>query len=718
VSLERSGRAWSAQASPGGLATALRSVAQRREFTWIGYPGTEVPEEEHDDVRELLADTGAAPVFLDDEVFSGFYEEFANRVLWPLFHGLSGPRRFDQRAWEHYRHVNQLFADAIAARVRPGDTVWVHDYQLMLVPQMLREQGLDCSIGFFLHIPFPSSDVYRTLPTREEVIGGVLGADLIGFHTYEYVSNFRSSVLRVLGIASEPETVSVSTHDARLGVLPIGIDPTHIAELCAEPGAVSELESLRETYAGQKVILGVDRLDPSKGLPEKLLAYEELLETHPELHGKVSLIQIAAPSRTGVIEYQALQREIDELAGRINGTYGTLTWVPLQYINQHVSQRRLTALYRLADVMLVTPVRDGMNLVCLEYIAARGDDPGALVLSEFAGASSCLSGAALVNPHNTRQVASVLADALISGDSHEAFEHMSEFVRTNTAIAWARSFLEQLESSTAEARQRTRRLRFDRSPARELVDGARRPLILLDYDGTLRPYTTLPEQARPNAEIRGLLRDLAGFGVVYVVSGRPAAVLDEWLGDLPIGLVCEHGLAIKHLGQDWVMSEELDTSPLTEQVEPVFRDFTARTPGSKIERKRASIAWHYRAADPKFGAWRAKALRALLESRLAAQPYTVLPGSKVVEVRHVNMTKGRAATHLLELHGGTDLVICIGDDRTDEDMFEAVMHSSREHHIVCRVGSSHTLAPYTVPSSAAIVAELTRLVELWRASRD
>jgi len=716
VSLVREeGGGWQAKPSPGGLATALRSIAEHRPFTWIGYPGTSVEPSEQAVVTEILAEHGATPVFVDDDEFEGFCGEFSNRVLWPLFHGISiGPRRFDRASWHHYRAANERFAERIAELASPGDTIWVHDYQLALVPELLRERDIDCAIGFFLHIPFPSPDVYRTLPTRDEILDGMLGADLLGFHTYEYVSNFRSSALRIAGIESEPEWVSMPSHNARLGVLPIGIDPDEIEELCGSEESLAEYEALATDYEGQKVILGVDRLDYTKGLPEKLLGYEALLEQHLELHGKVSLIQIAAPSRTRVAEYQELQRELDELVGRINGRFSTLHWTPLLYINQNVSRRRLTALYRLADVMLVTPVRDGLNLVCLEYIAARGDDPGCLVLSEFAGAASCVSGAMLINPHDTRQVAATLAEALTEGVSRESFEHMREFVYSNTAQAWARRFLNRLESAVSDVPSRRQQLRVDQPPLREAVVAARRPLVLLDYDGTLRPHTNLPAQARPTPRARELLRDLASFGVVYVVSGRPALVLDDWLGDLPIGLVCEHGLGIKHWGQDWIASEEFDTSVLREMVEPVLQDFVERTPGSQIERKAASIAWHYRAADPKFGAWRAKELRSILESHLSGVPYSVLAGSKVIEVRHVNMTKGRAASQLLELHSSTDLVVCVGDDYTDEDMFNAVLDSRRQQTIVCRVGSANTVAPYIAPSSQAILKQLAKLVELWR----
>lgn len=668
-------------------------------------------------MRELVAKHGAAPVFLEDDEYHLFYEEFSNRVLWPLFHGLPGPREFSRQAWDCYRTVNAKFADEIAQRVEPDDTVWVHDYQLLLVPQMLRERGIECRIGFFLHIPFPSPDVYRTLPTRSAILRGMLSADVLGFHTYEYVSNFRSALLRVAGIESEPERVNQAGHVAHLAVRPIGIDPDHVRSLTERDDVKASLESLRETYGQQTTILGVDRLDYTKGLPEKLLAYEHLLAQRPDLHGKVTLIQVAAPSRTGVLEYQTLREELEGLAGRINGRFGTLTWTPIVYVNRNLGQDELAAMYQLANVMLVTPVRDGMNLVCLEYVAARGDDPGTLLLSEFAGASSCLAGATLINPHDTDGVARALAAAIESGPDARSFEHMRAFTSTNTVSAWATSFLDQLEGPAFMQRLRAKTLRVGSPEVEALVCKATTPLILLDYDGTLRPHTTLPEQAQPTVELRTLLGDLSRYGVVYVVSGRPADTLEEWLGDLPVGLVCEHGLGVRHRGQSWQRQDDLDVAALETVVAPIFADFGRRTPGSKVERKEASMAWHYRATDPKFGAWRAKELRVVLESRLSGLPFSVLAGSKVIEVRHVQMNKGRAVTSLLDLHSATDLVVCFGDDRTDEDMFEAVGDRMPGDAIVCRVGDAFTVAPFHVRSSAEVHQQLRAMIDLWRGAR-
>lgn len=713
VTLARDGGDWTATASPGGLATALRSVAAQRPFTWIGLPGTDVPPEEEDAVRAALSEHGL-PVFVGRDDYDGFYEQFSNRVLWPLLHALRFPLRFDRQAWESYQRVNQRIAEAVAEQASPGDTIWVHDYQLALVPGMLRAMGLDCSIGYFLHIPFPSSETFRTLPVREEILSGMLGANFVGFHAYEYVSHFRNSALRILGLESDPESVLMPTHHASLGVLPIGIEPDEIDAAGRQPEVRDQFEILRSEYAGKKIVLGIDRLDYTKGLPQKLLAIEELLAEHPELCGQFVFLQVAAPSRTGVVEYQELKREIDELVGRINGRFGTLDFSPIVYVNQNVPRDQLVALYQLADVMLVTPIRDGMNLVALEYVAARGDRPGTLILSEFTGAATCLSGAMLVNPYNPNQIAAALAEALEARQpSRQAFEHMRDFVTGNTSIVWAERFLDRLDHSYAPGGVAVR-LRLGVGGQGEAARGARAPLVFLDYDGTLQPHTRIPSEAVPAPRVLEVVAALAERATVYVVSGRSGADLEAWLGELPVGLVCEHGLQIRHPGGAWSEPPKFETRALTEVVEPLFREFCERTPGSRVEHKAASLAWHYRGSDPKLGAWRARELRSLLEDQLSGHPYAVLPGSKVIEVRHAQVTKGHAVEGLLGHYPDADFVFCAGNDRTDEDMFEALARAGREPRMVCFVGSVHSSAEFFVDTPAELLGQLETLAGWWR----
>ena len=718
VTVARRHDVWEASPSTGGLVTALKAVAERRPFEWIGWPGAHVPEAERHDVTRKLAEHKTAPVFISKTDIEGFYQSFSNEVLWPLYHNLPDRSRFDSAGWKAYQKVNELFAAAIFERARQEDVVWVHDYQLSLVPDMLRRRGLNCPIGFFLHIPFPSAETYRTLPAREEILRGMLGADLLGFHAYEYVSHFRNAALRVLGCESGTESIRVHARTVKLSVLPIGLDPGEVRVMAEGREARQEYASVQSTYAGKKIIVGVDRLDYTKGIPEKLLAFEELLRAHPKWRQRVVLIQIAAPSRTAVDEYQRLKREVDELVGRINGRYGSSSSMPVVYVNQSVPRERLVGLYKAADVALVTPVRVGMNLVALEYVAAREQQGGTLVLSEFAGAAHCLPGARLVNPYNINEVAQALADALEARRPNmEGFRHMLRFVTENTSMRWANAFLDKLESCQVDVRPRAQLLRLEEPDMAARVRAAERPLVLLDYDGTLRSYVLDPSDAAPSQRILDVLHALSELATVYVISGRSADVLEAWLGALNIGLVCEHGLAVRHPGGPWESRVEVSMDQMKRLVEPLFQDFTRRTPGSACEYKKAGLAWHYRAADPEYGAFQAGELLALLEDALKRRPYNVLRGNRVIEVRHQSITKGQSAAQLLKRYARSDFLFCAGDDRTDEEMMASVPPAWRKRSILCWVGSRNAHAPHWVESNGALLTQLETMVAIWKQAR-
>ena len=703
---------WQVEPSPGGLATGLRSVAQRRPFTWVGWPGTFVSASSQETMVKLLESHGV-PVFLAESEYQGFYEQFSNRLLWPLFHNISGRLSFDRNAWNDYRAANRRFADAVCEVAQPGDTVWIHDYQLTLVPRMLRDSGLDCAIGFFLHIPFPSHETYRTLPVREEVLQGILGADLVGFHTYEFAQHFRNACLRVLGLDSERDAITQPSHLAHLGVHPIGVDPTEILGFTTLPGVKQELADLEREFSGKKVILGVDRLDYTKGIPEKLLAFEEFLRRNPDWRDRTVLIQVASPTRTEVKEYRELKREVDELVGRINGSYGSFSHTPIVYINQSVPRERLTALYQVADVAFITPLRDGMNLVALEYVAARGPHPGVLILSEFAGAAACLGGARLVNPHNTSRMADVLTEVLVNpATPGETFQQMQEFVRSNTASAWANRFLVRLVAVHESQRFGARRLRFEAEQP-YAAPSQTRALLLLDYAGTLHPHVPILSEAAPDARLKRVLEDLGGMARLYIMSGQPADVMDDWFGELPVGLVCEDGLAVKDPGEDWPQMPAVDGAVFEDLVEPVMVDFYEHTPGSRIEHKKAAISWRYRAADPKLGPRRAKELYAQLEDLLHGMPYAVKAGKRAIEVRPVHLTKTSVAGALLAQYPEAEFVFCAGNDGPDEEMFEVVLRSKRQHLYTCYVGGKDTVGQYFVESPDELVTQLETLAWVW-----
>ena len=702
------------QRSAGGLATGLLRPHEQSGGLWIGWSGA--PEELTADQRSELDDQLAAmrliSVPLTADQVTRYYENFSNGVLWPLFHYLLDEVPLHVRDWDAYAEVNERFADIVAEHYRPGDLIWVHDYQLLLLPDLLRKRLPDARIGFFLHIPFPSEELFRTLPQRDRLLRGLLGADLVGFHTPAYLRHFAASLTQ-LGLTVEIDKVQLSDREVRLGVFPMGIDAAAFMKLADDPAVQQEARALRSDES-VRLLVGVDRLDYTKGIPRRLLSYEKMLQTHPELRERVRLVQVAVPSRTGVEAYQEYRALVEGLVGRINGDFGTPRWVPVHYIFRSLSEQELVALYRAADVMLVTPLRDGMNLVAKEFVASRTDGDGVLVLSEFAGASWELPEAIQVNPYDVDGMAESAYRALMM-DPEERRSRLAPLrirVETYDVHRWAATFLEQLETITL------------RSPAAAPAPGgaaaARRALqsrlqeaedllLFLDYDGTLVTYTPTPELARPDSALIELLEELVRrpHTELHVVSGRGREALEHWLGDLPIALHAEHGFWSRPAGnQAWIPAAEI-TGEWREAALAILRDITARTPGSLIEVKSVALAWHYRLADQEAGARRANELRLHLSQLLSNQPVEILAGHKVLEIRPYGVNKGRIVPLLSPERLASTAVLAIGDDRTDEDLFAAVPLEG----ITVRVGPGPTKARFRLESVTAVRALLRSLVE-------
>jgi trehalose 6-phosphate synthase/phosphatase len=637
-----------------------------------------------------------------------YYEEFANGVIWPLFHYLLDRIPLDSRDWQTYRLVNERFADVVARQYRSGDVIWVHDYQLMLVPGLLRERIPHARIGFFLHIPFPSYEVFRTLPWRREILQGLIGADLVALHTLSYARYFAYALRLVLSLEPEVDRVDVGGRDVHIRAFPMGIDPRRFEQLAADPRVAAETAAIREAADGRRLIIGVDRLDYTKGIPRRLVSFERLLESSPEMRDRVRLIQVAVPSRVGVEPYREFRRLLDELVGRINGAYATPRSVPVHYMYRSVPAHQLVALYRAADVMLVNALRDGMNLVAKEFVASRTDDDGVLVLSEFAGAAEELSEAILINPYDIDAVADGIRRALAMSPTEKAarMRALRHRVRARTVHRWAAGFLHELTRSGGAARGHENPPPF--TPIDQLLDrlvALQNPVFLLDYDGTLVPLASLPDLARPDEELIPLLRRLRDAGyTVQVVSGRSRDDLAAWLGDLDMTLWAEHGAWQRPAGGTWQPTVTIAREWM-EQVRPILEQFAARTPGALVEEKTSSLAWHYRTSDPQFGAEQARQLRLLLLEALQSQPLDVLEGSKVIEVRWRGVHKGRIVERLLGSGVSGPSLVAIGDDRTDEEMFEALPPEATTIH----VGGGGSIAQYRLADSGAVRALLAAL---------
>ena len=697
----------------GGLATGLRPWHEQSGGQWIGWPG-DVSTFSDADRRALdrqLSERSIIPVHLSADAIERYYNGFSNRVLWPLFHYQIDRVPVDAAGWDAYRTVNEIFADAVAREYHAGDTIWVHDYQLLLLPALLRQRLPEARIGFFLHIPFPSSEVFRTVPWRREILAGLLGADLLGFHTFAYLRHFVASLLHVDGVETDIDRVRINDRHVQLGAFPMGVDAARFAALARDPAVIAQAADIQRDAGGRQIVLGVDRLDYTKGIPRRLEAIERLLSRDPGLADRMRFIQVAVPSRGEVDAYQRFKRQVEERVGRINGALGKLGSAPVHYVHRSLSMPELAALYCAADVMLVTPLRDGMNLVAKEFVAARVDEGGVLVLSEFAGAAAELDGAVMVNPYDVEAVASCIQRGLAmpARERRARMKALRQRVTVHDIHAWAGSFLTRLHA-TPIATESSGLARPEPPLAAVLAAAGppRKLRLLLDYDGTLVPLARSPELAAPDVEVLDLLAQLCGCpGVeVDIVSGRPYQTLEAWLGHLPVALWAEHGFWHRaRAAGAWQPAASIAPQWMA-RIRPILDQFTGSTPGSHVEVKTASLAWHYRGAQREFGARQAHELRMLLGDTLSNQPLEVLEGKKVIEVRVRGVTKAVVALRIQAETLEDTTVVAIGDDRTDEELFRTLPESS----VTVAVGKGATCARFRVEDYRAVRDVLRTIV--------
>ena len=720
LTLRKTEAGWVTERSSGGLATAMNPLLRKSGGDWIGWAGNGA--EDDDKARRAILrkweeTDGCIAIELPAEIATRFYEGYANQTLWPVFHNFPSQLKFDAEDWEAYVEANRIFCKAVVDHHQPGDQVWVHDYHLMLLPQMLRRELPDAAIGFFLHVPFPSAEIFPILPRREELLQGLLGADLVAFQTHAHLQQFRSALLRVLGVESKINEVPIGARIVRLEALPIGIAPEEYTGLLANDEATARYyDEWVERYKGQKVLLAVDRLDYTKGVPERLRAYSRLFKSFPELKEKVILIQIAVPSREGIETYQELRTTVNQLVGELNGKLGTPDWTPVVYINRAIERAELVALYKLADVCWVGPLRDGMNLVAKEYVACKGDGEGVLVLSEFAGAAAEMGEAIMINPFDDERTASSIERALTLDERERPvrMRALHNRVLHNNVFAWGDRFLTSLQEAVSVRGRfsdtQPRRLRQD--DIAEAYREAHRRLLLIDYDGTLVPFANYPERAAPPPGLLLLLSALAADpnNCVALISGRQSENLDRWFGAIEgMWLVAEHGAEVKPPGSSsWELLRAQAPTEWKSNVMPILEHFVDRTPGSFIEEKKYSVVSHYRMAEPEFSEWLANELVAMLEAMLAETELRAFRGEKIVEVRPISINKGEALECLLDAQPDPDFLFAAGDDRTDEDLFERIRGEAWTVH----VGAGPTHAAFAVPDFQSV----RRLLEMFVAA--
>ncbi|WP_018621784.1 bifunctional alpha,alpha-trehalose-phosphate synthase (UDP-forming)/trehalose-phosphatase [Spirosoma luteum] len=711
-SFKTENRVTSVKPSAGGLVTAVKSLdfpASAPKPVWIGCADfSQHVWEKH---KHLVNDDFEyVPVFLDKATNKGFYNGFANSVLWPLFHYFPSYVDYHNEYLTAYKAANQAVCDKVIDLLQPDDLVWVHDYHFLPLPMLIRQKKPSATIGFFLHIPFPSYELLRLLPEkcRNYLLNGLLGANLVGFHTTDYRVHFLQSVQLGLGLSHRLGTIATDQTKVQTGAFPIGISYSLFHDAFAEEEVVLERLELKRSYP-DKIIFSVDRLDYTKGVMQRLDALEVLLRKHSEWVEKLVFILVVVPSRDQIQPYGERKQMIEQAVGRINGLFGTLTWLPIVYRYSDVTFSQLVALYSACDVALITPLRDGMNLVAKEFVASRQDQQGVLILSELTGAARELGEALMVNPLDEYEVADQLLNALTMApdEQRQRMVTMQERVAGYDVKQWANDFIDAL-LTTQPDEQTGQAVALEDDAKQTMLDQyarARSRLIILDYDGTLVQFTTDPALASPTPAVINWLSELAADpkNKVLVISGRPEQTLEKWLGHLPIDLVAEHGASSKQDGA-WTRNGE-SNGVWKEALRPLLTDFVSRCNGSFIEEKETSLAWHYRGASERMGFERSRELIDLLE-HLLPNKLRLLDGQKVVEVKRIDTDKGKIACQWAATQP-YDVVLVMGDDQTDEDMFSALGTITP---YTIKIGPQPTQARYRLNDVAQVLSLLEEFV--------
>ncbi len=694
--------------SAGGLTTGLNSLETDMEKHWIGWPGIYLDNpDEQAEIDQQLSAFNYHPVFLTHEQIANYYEGYSNSVLWPLCHYFFSNVRYRAPYWEAYHEVNALFCEQALRVISADDIVWVQDYHLMLLPRMIRKQMPQASIGYFHHIPFPSYELFRCLPERAEMLDGLLGADLVAFHTHSYMRHFISAVYRVMKLECHLDEIHLNDRIVDVDAFPMGINYDKYHNALLNPDISRRADELRREFGSSRLILSVDRLDYSKGLLIRLKSFENFLVNNPRYHGRVSLVMVVAPSRDHVDLYAKLKHSIDRKVGEINGKYSTPGWRPVHYFYRTHRFEELAALFHIADVCLVTPFRDGMNLVAKEYVSTKRDGRGVLILSEMAGASIELTDALIINPTNMKDIENAIIRALemTAEEQRRTITAMQETLAAQHVGQWAKDFVDELVYVKKKNSRLQGKVIEDThlDILRQAYWQARSRLIILDYDGTLVRFHNNPDQARPTQRLLSLLERLAADPANYVVisSGRNKQTLDHWLGHLPIGFAAEHGMFYK---EDGVWYSKTPVSTWNDEILDIIKHTVKKTPRSRLEVKETGLVFHYRDVDVWLAEMRVIQLVNALITPCLRQNLQIMKGNKIVEVKSGQFTKGSEARRLLS-RGNYDFVMAIGDDTTDEEMFAALPPD----HITIKIGAPSTAARYSIPAQEQVPGFLTAL---------
>jgi len=721
VTIARNGDEFSFEESVGGLATGLSSylkslksgTGEYSDYLWVGWPGINVTGKKRQEIASRLEhDFSCHPVFLSGETIDKFYHGFCNKTLWPLFHYFPLLTSYDENLWINYIQVNEIFCETLEKILKPGDALWIHDYHLMLLPGMIRKKFHDLPVGFFLHIPFPSFELFRILPGewRRGILEGLLGSNLVGFHTYDYTQHFLRCVLRILGIENNLGEVIFKGRLVKADTFPMGVNFQKFNESSRRKDVQREIEIFKSAFKDKKTILSVDRLDYTKGIGSRLNGYEEFLNIYPSWRGRVILVLAVVPSRDKIEHYQSMKRQIDERVGEINGRFGSPDWTPVIYSYRYLPEPQLMALYNICDVAMITPLRDGMNLVAKEFVSSKSDLKGVLILSEMAGAANEAGEAVIINPNNVKEIADAIKEALEMPEEEQIRRNqiMQTRLKRYDVFHWAGEFIRSIGSAIEEQKSLEIRLLGEEQKQKMIGDFkiARRRLIFSDYDGTLVAFAEHPLLAKPDERLLNLLKQLTSDpkNDFVLISGRGRDILQKWFGDYRISLVAEHGVWIKKSRGEWKNPKCLSKEWMA-KIRPILDVYADRVPGSFVEEKEFSLVWHFRRADPEIASLKAKELMDELVNFTANIDVQVLPGNKVIEVRNAGVNKGDAVRSFVG-EGEYDFILALGDDLTDEDMFRSLPTSAYS----IRVGLNRSLARFNIQDHTNALDLLEELV--------
>ena len=708
----------------GGLVSAILSLTEKiarttegksfNKILWFGQSG-----HNKNDFDKLITDEiefDLYPVNIPTDINKDYYEGFCNDTIWPLFHYFPIYTVFKESYFDAYHRANQIFMDELEKVIQPDDIIWIHDYQLFLLPKMIKDKFPKSKIGFFLHIPFPSYEIYRLLNKswREKLLQGALGADLLGFHTNDYTQHFLTTVTRILGYDNTLRKIFTPERIIKADAFPVGIDYDKYQNAVNDPAVIDEINIISDLIKHRKLVFSLDRLDYTKGLMHKLNGLELFLEQHPEWRGKVIFNMIVIPSRDAIPRYKKMKKEIDSNVGRINGKFGELDWFPIVYQYKSIKFNELVALYSYSHCVLITPLRDGMNLVAKEFVACQSKNFGVLILSEFAGAVAELGEAIIINPTDPSEVSDAILKALEMPleDRIERIERMKIRLKNYNVFAWTEDFLNQLQLIKQE--QEILEVKIMNSETLNHIiqqyKKSEKRLILLDYDGTLIPFSKHPALAMPDNRVIDQLTKLTDDyrNTVVIISGRDKTFLEKNFGNINLSLVAEHGAFMKQNGNGWVtLDKEIERKTWKHQVNQILQKYTARCYGSFIEEKETAIVWHYRNAEPDFAFVRAKELiEELKEFLFQHKKLQFLEGNKIIEIKKNVFNKGTSANLFLK-NGEFDFILAIGDDHTDEELFKILPKDAYS----VKVGLVQSIAKYNLTHQYEVNNLIDRLLE-------